>query len=315
MKAEHYIALDIGGTNVKIGIFENNKLLDSKTFPAQSKFDLSSSLSLFEKEINNLLQKNETKRKLAGIGFAFAGLVDTQRKSIIATNGKYSNSDKLNIEKWVFNNWAVPFFIDNDARMAAVGEWQYGAGRGVNDLVMITLGTGIGTSAIINGKLLRGKHYQAGCLGGHFIVEVNGKLCNCGNYGCAEAYASSWALINRIKEDDNFENSLLSTLDGINYKKVFEAARKKDVLASKIVKESIDVWAATIINLIHAYDPETVVLGGGIMESSDIILPAVRKKVHKSSWTPWGKVTIKQSQLNNTSALFGLNYSLQNPCK
>ena len=90
-------------------------------------------------------------------------------------------------------NWNVDFFIDNDARLAAVGEWKYGAGKDTDNLVVMTIGTGIGTSVIMNGKLLRGKHFQAGCLGGHFSVKYNGSMCTCGNSGCVEAYASTWS--------------------------------------------------------------------------------------------------------------------------
>ncbi len=311
MKDAYYIAFDIGGTNVKLGVFSDNKLVDSKMFPALSNQNFSSSLDLFANEIEEILQNQNAEKKLAGIGFAFAGLVDTQRKTIIDTNDKYSDSNTIDIESWVYDNWKVPFFIDNDARMAAVGEWQFGGGNETNDLVMITLGTGIGSAAIINGKLLRGKHFQAGCLGGHFVIHVDGKLCNCGNYGCAEAYASSWAINDRIKDDVTYNESILSKIENIGYKELFEAAQKNDFLASKIVEESIGIWSATIVNLIHAYDPEVVVMGGGILGSSDLILPKVRKLVNKRSWTPWGEVAIRDSQLKNSAALFGLNYSLQ----
>ena len=89
--------------------------------------------------------------------------------------------------------------------MAAVGEWKYGAGRDTNDLVVMTIGTGIGTSAIIEGKLLRGRHFQAGCLGGHISVQYEGRECTCGNKGCLEAYGSTWSLEGRVKEAEGFE--------------------------------------------------------------------------------------------------------------
>lgn len=311
MRDKFYIGLDIGGTQIKMGILRNNVLLDENVFPALSKKRFQANLDMFREEINIMLIKHDVKNNLGGIGFAFAGLVDVKEKKIISTNEKYNDAKEADIEKWVVDHWNVPFFIDNDTRMATVGEWKYGAGKGHNDIVMVTLGTGIGTSAIIEGKLLRGKHYQAGCLGGHFTVQVNGNPCGCGNVGCAEAHASSWSIKDRIQKDKSFERSLLATSEKLDFYHLFKASQKNDSLANRIKKDCLDVWSANIVSLIHAYDPDIVVLGGGIMNSKDEIIPYLEQKVHQNAWTPWGKVKINASQLMNKAALFGLNYCLQ----
>src|SRR5204862_7534651 len=148
---------------------------------------------------------------LNGIALAFPGIVNPVSKKIISTNKKYDDGPQLNLEEWVSQRWNTAFYIENDARMAVVGEWVFGAGRGSNDIVAVTIGTGIGSSAIIEGRLLRGKHFQAGCLGGHFTVQYNGNECTCGNIGCVEAQASTWSISRMIKADPGFSKSSLAT--------------------------------------------------------------------------------------------------------
>ena len=157
-------------------------------------------------------------------------MVDPQTNRILSTNAKYDDALNIRLDDWVKQNWAVDFFMDNDARLAAVGEWKFGAGSNTDDLVVMTIGTGIGTSVIMNGKLLRGKHFQAGCLGGHISVVCNGRQCTCGNKGCVEAYASTWSLKQRIEEHEAFKKSSLSTVPVIDFEALFNEADKNDAL-------------------------------------------------------------------------------------
>src|SRR3990170_7444612 len=110
---------------------------------------------------------------------------------------------------WAMERWGVPLVLENDARAALVGEWQYGAGKDCDNVVLITLGTGVGTAALINGKLLHGKHFLAGSLGGHMSINLHGDVCNCGNLGCVESEASTWALQKLVTRDRNFHSSTL----------------------------------------------------------------------------------------------------------
>ena len=234
---------------------------------------------------------------LKGIGLAFPGLVDPINKKILSTNAKYDDGFTINLENWVKDHWNVDFFIDNDARITAVGEWKYGEGKDTDDLVVMTIGTGIGTSAIIEGKLLRGKHFQAGCLGGHLSIQYNGSVCTCGNIGCLEAYASTWSIKKRIINSPGFLNSVLSSLQVLDFEALFIAAKQQDILALSLLNECYEAWSAGIINLIHAYDPEVVVIGGGVMNNRDTILPNIIPRIHKHAWCPWGKVDIRPSNL------------------
>ncbi|HTI91315.1 MAG TPA: ROK family protein [Puia sp.] len=306
--SNYYIGIDLGGTRVKIGLVAGGKgeahagtapagsVIARKIIQADAAGGLEASFPVIQKEIDDLLQAyHVTRAALGGIGLAFPGLVDPSSRRILSTNKKYDDALAVDVPGWVRQHWDVPFFMENDARMAAVGEWKYGAGRDTNDLVVMTIGTGIGTSAIIEGKLLRGRHFQAGCLGGHISVQYEGRECTCGNKGCLEAYGSTWSLKGRVKD----------------FETLFAMAEGGDESALRIRQDCFDVWATGIVNLIHAYDPEVVVLGGGVMMQSDKILPYLTEKVHAHAWTPWGKVQLRATQLHSDAGIAGVVHCLQ----
>ncbi len=310
---DFFVGIDLGGTRVKIGLIKNDVLIDKKIIPALSQEGLEASLPVIKKNIDDLLATNNIdKKNFKGIGFGFPGLVNPTSNKILSTNAKYDDALNIHLDDWVTKNWNVDFFMDNDARLAAVGEWKFGAGKDTNDLVVMTIGTGIGTSVITEGKLLRGKHFQAGCLGGHFSVMYNGRMCNCGNRGCVETYASTWALKERIIQHNNFQKSSLSKISIIDFETLFAEADKNDALAIEFKNDCIELWSAAIVNLIHAYDPEVVVIGGGVMQRHEELIPLIKNKVHQHAWTPWGKVDIRASTLLTDAGLYGAVYCLQN---
>ena len=305
------IGIDLGGTRIKLGLLKNGTIVEKKIFDAESAKGVQANLSNIETAIDHLLEKHQIKPgMLQGIGLSFPGLVDPVSKKIISTNKKYDDGPQLHLEEWAAQKWKTTFYIENDARMAAVGEWIFGAGRGSNDVVAVTIGTGIGTSAIIEGRLLRGKHFQAGCLGGHFTVQYKGNICTCGNIGCVEAQASTWNISEMVKTDPGFSKSSLSSEAHIDFYTVFKASQKNDALATRIKYECMNIWSAGIINLIHAYDPEIVVLGGGILNSKEEIIPYIQQRVAQYAWCPWGKVQIKASELMEDAAILGVAYCL-----
>jgi glucokinase len=305
------IGIDLGGTRIKSGLLKNNVLVEKKIIDAESDKGLQSNLHKLEVAIEDLLKKYDVRNgMLSGIALAFPGIVNPVSKKIISTNKKYDDGPQLNLEEWVSQRWNTAFYIENDARMAAVGEWIFGAGRGSDDIVAVTIGTGIGSSAIIEGRLLRGKHFQAGCLGGHFTVQYNGNECTCGNIGCVEAQASTWNISKMIKADPDFLKSSLANETNLDFHAVFKASQKKDVLATRIKFECLNIWSSGVINLIHAYDPEVVVLGGGILNSKEEIIPYIQQRVDQYAWCPWGKVQIKASELMDDSAILGVAYCL-----
>jgi len=187
------IAIDLGGTFIKIGLLQNGELVDRKEVVAQSASGLKNQIPALESEIDQLMLVNKVQKEdILGIGFSFAGLVDSKQNRILSTNQKYDDGPDTDLVGWAREKWNWPLFALNDARMALLGEWQHGAGQECSDLVMVTMGTGIGSAVLIGGELLIGKHFQAGNLGGHFVVNHKGTVCTCGNVGCVEAEASTW---------------------------------------------------------------------------------------------------------------------------
>lgn len=299
------IAIDLGGTIIKISLIEDGKIIAFDRINSQSAIGLRPSLPAIESAVNSLINQAElNQQQITGIGLAFPGLVDSREMKVLSTNKKYQDAEEIDFKKWARQNFGLPIFMENDARMALIGEWQYGAGKGVDNIVMITLGTGIGGATLINGQILRGKHFQAGCLGGHFTVRLNGNECTCGNIGCVEAEASSLRVKELIKNHPLYSSSPISNMKA-DYESLFKCAEEGDELSISIRDECMGVWAAGIISLIHAYDPELIIMSGGVMKSADIILPFIREKVEKLAWTPWGKVRVVVSKVPDESSLLG----------
>ena len=297
---------------MKIGIVRDGRVLAQTVEPANSKQGLAPQLPVLKTAWMQLLDRLHLQPSdCLGIGVAFPSLVDVASGRVLAEYGKFSDAPGLDLRAWAREELNLPLAIENDARMATIGEWRWGAGRGFDDLVMITLGTGLGTSAVIQGHVLRGKHGQAGCLGGHLTVRYGGRSCNCGSVGCAEAEASTAFLNELARSRPDYAGSALAKEPALDFAAVFRYAAAGDDCARAIRDHSILVWSCLAVNLIHAYDPEIVILGGGIMASEDVILPAVRDYVHRHANSPWGKVRVTASELGDTAALAASEWLLK----
>jgi glucokinase len=303
------IAIDMGGTLIKIGLIFNGSVHSKTTINADSINGLKARIPYIEIAIEDLLAgSNIEVSQLKGIGISIPGIVDFGKKTLLSVNQKFKDATGFNFPEWVQEKWSLPVLVENDARAAMIGEWIYGAGRGCDDLVMVTLGTGIGGAAISEGRVLRGKHFQAGCLGGHFTINYKGATCTCGNIGCVEAEASTWQLPNLAKEHPLYIESQLSKISLIDYEQVFALAHQGDLLARELLDQSLLAWSTGIVNMIHAYDPEKVIIGGGIMQSFQDIIPFIQMYVDRHAWTPWGSVEVLCAADINGAALKGMSY-------
>lgn len=301
------LAVDLGGSHVTCAFVEAEGVRASRRLRAAA----GGSLAALLPEIAEALRAVATEADVpitscAGLGFGFPGLVDADRGRVLSTNAKYDDAPALDLAAWAAAELDLPLRLENDARLALLGERLAGAARGCDDIVMMTLGTGIGGCAMMQGRLVRGRHHQAGVLGGHLPVRFDGRRCTCGNLGCADAEASSWALPRVCRAWPGFESSVLArqgvTLD---YETVFSAAASGDRVARAVRDRSLAVWSAAAVALIHAYDPEVLVLGGGVMCSGSVVLPHVEDHVHRHAWTPWGTVRVLRGALEERAALFG----------
>jgi len=300
------IGIDLGGSHATIAVVRDDKILASHEVSLDSSQPLRPALDVFAGAIRKLLEELQMNHaECEGVGLGFCGLADARIGRVVSTNKKYEDAPSIDFNAWCKRELGMRFAIENDARMALLGERHVGAARGCNNVVMITLGTGIGGAAMIEGKLLRGKHAQAGCLGGHLPAKVGGRLCTCGAIGCLEAEASGWALPLLAREWKGFSASKLGNYKTINFQTLFELADAGDRVAGEIREYCLKVWATGAVGLIHAYDPERIVMGGGVLRSSGVIIPYIQSYVNEHAWTPWGKVQIVAAQLGNDAGLFG----------
>ncbi len=298
------LACDMGGTRVKLGLVSEGRVLAHDVIDAHSDRGLAPRLPALAAALRKLAADHGTTAETCdGISVSFPSIMDHATGRILAEYGKYRDAMDVDMRAWARTEFGLPLAIENDARMAMIGEWRHGAGRGCNNLVMMTLGTGLGTSAIMNGQVVRGTHGQAGILGGHLTVRYGGRPCNCGNIGCAEAEASQAFLSHLAAERPDFSTSALATAPVLDFGTVFRTAAKGDTCALAIRDHGLLVWSSLAVNLVHAYDPEIVIVGGGIMTHAAYILPAMCAHVERHAHTPWGKVRVVASELGDQAAL------------
>jgi glucokinase len=303
------LAADLGGTLIKLGVVLNGRVLAQKVIPARSDEPLAERLPELEHEWE-LLAKSIGFRLAAcsGIGISFPSIMDPATGRILTHFGKYTDAPGLDLKSWAWSRFGIPLAIENDARAALIGEWQCGAGRGCDDLVMVTLGTGIGTAAVCGGQPFRGAHGQACGVGGHFTLNHDGEICDvCGNIGCAEHEASTAALPRLARREPDFEVSALVHEAKLDYAAVFRLASTGDACSIRLRDDALRVWGATAANLVLAYDVSRVIIGGGIAAAPEVV-SAIREHIHRHAISPWGKVEVVKSELGDAAALSGCEW-------
>lgn len=297
------VAFDLGGSSFKFGLIANDELILKKNIPLVDTTSLHNVLPHLEKEINQCQQKGYA---IEGIGMAFPTIVDNQSNRLLYQYVKYQDANDIDLNAWAKHHWNAPLALENDARAALLGERYFGSHGHSDHMVLVTLGTGMGSAAIVDGKLIRGAHFLAGNLGGHMSIAHNGETCNCGNIGCLESVASSWSLPQVIKKFEGFEES--EYVDGnISYKRIFDQAEQGDSFSIRVRDYSLNAWYTGILNLIYAFDPEIIIMSGGIMKSAEVIIPFIQKKINQSAWLPKEAVLLKKAKYPEYAGVLGLS--------
>jgi glucokinase len=300
------IAVEVGGSHATCALVDGVRLIDKRRVDGVSG-RLASTLEVVEAAVRTLLEAVGARPgECSGVSLAFCGTVDAGSGRVVAVpQGKFADAPELDLAGWSRRAFGLPLRLENDARLALLGEHWSGAARGYDDVAMITLGTGIGGAAMLGGRLLVSRHHQAGVIGGHIPVSVDGRPCSCGGSGCAEAEASTWALPAICAAWPGFGASSLAAENRIDYRTLFRHHDAGDAVATGVLERSCDVWATLAVTLIHAYDPEVLILGGAVMSRSEDILPRIRAHVHDRAWTPGRKVPIEQAALGEDAPLYG----------
>jgi glucokinase len=297
------LGLDLGGSHASCSLISGQTVLATEHLS----FADSGTFVAVLPEVTASLQKlaAQAPDPVSGLGIGFCGLVDSRRNIVLSTNGKYEDAPTFDFQSWGRKTLGIPVRLENDARLALRGEIYAGAARGFTDVVMFTLGTGIGGVAAMNGAPLIGVHGQAGVLGGHIPVRANGRRCTCGGLGCAEAEASGWSLPAICREWPGFAASALASAP-LNFKSLFDSGAAGDRVAIEIRNHCLTIWGMMTVAAVHCFDPELIVFGGGVMRAASQILPPLQKYVDDYTWTPWGKGRIVPAQLGDHAAALGV---------
>lgn len=300
------LAADFGGTRIKLAIVTDAQAVATDIINVTPGGSLESHLPAIRDAYLALLESTQTPLdKCSAVVWALPCLVAGDGVTVTKTFGKFEDSVTLDLTAWSRTTFGLPIIVENDARAAAIGEWKFGAGKGTDNLVMITLGTGIGTAVILNGRPLYGAAGMAGNLGGHSITHRDGELCTCGIRGCAEAQVATWNIPNLAKASPQFATSALATVPIIDYRAIFTNATAGDPLATTLRDRALDTWGALTLTLIHNFDPERVIIGGGIMASKDLIIPAIQKIADQSAAHAFNPVAVVPSQLADDAGPLG----------
>lgn len=259
------IAIDLGGTRIKIGILKKGEFIATSKLEALPNETIEANLDRINKEVRVLLEQHAIPtQELKGIGLSFPGIVDSRVSVVLSKYVKYKNASGFDFGGWAKLEWGVPVALENDARAALLGEWTKGAGRGTDNIVLLTLGTGVGSAVLMEGRLLRGPHFLAGNLGGHMSVKVDGNPCTCGYFGCLETEASTWVLPEKARGHPLFTESTLAKASNIEFSNLFEEAENGDKVSRDLVADCLKSWGVGVVNMIHAYDPELIIIGEGL---------------------------------------------------
>ena len=297
------LAFDVGGTRVKAGLVRGAEIVALHVEPL-NKAEAVPDLIQILVALGNRMRMGTS---IQAVGISMKGIVDPQQGTLLDVNESWANLIGKPFAQRLSQLFHLPVFVENDARMYTVGEMLYGAGREVENLLCLTLGTGIGSGVALQRRVLRGPRGVSGILGGHITVQVDGPLCTCGNIGCLEAFIGTSSLARKAAALALAQYGSVPEQAALTPHAFFAAALAGDAVASEVVTYFAHYLSAGVVSLIHAYDPDLVVLGGGIAKASAQFLPAVQNYIDEHAWTlPRGRVRVTTAALEDTAALLGI---------
>lgn len=307
------IGIDLGGTFVRAGVFDHRgSLLVVRETPIEAARGPELGLGKIQELIEQVLAESGAKQ-LAGIGIGATGPVDPIQGTI---NNPFTlpTWENVPIIERMQKTFQVPVTLENDADVAALGEYWQGAGRTAKRLYAVTVGTGIGTSLILNGEIYRGldgSHPE----GGHMVLDPSGPLCYCNAQGCWESLCSGPALERQAREANLTGSRLLTLANGereqITARLVFEAARGKDPIALEIVEKASHYFSLGILNIAILFVPDVIVLSGGVMRSSEFFLPPLQQTLQThTNMVPADRIKVLPAQLGYYAGLYGSAYTI-----
>ena len=311
------IGIDVGGTNVKIALVDNNgKIIYSNTVPTYAQMGYEYTLNNIKQAIKDLMKETQTTTKdIEAIGFDFPGQIDC-KNGIVQLAPNIPGWVNVPIRQIIEDEFGIPTRIDNDVRCAALGELKFGAGKDCENFVCITVGTGIGSGLVINGKLVRGASNAAGEIGHIKLQMENGPICGCGDTGCLEAFASGPSIVamahEYLKGGKSTKFREMAQDGEITPYIVAKAAEAGDPVAKRIYEIIGHYIGMGLVSVINLLNPEKIIIGGGVAESGELLLEPIRKTVKERAMVIAGNsVEIVPAQLGNSAGVIGASLLIE----
>ena len=294
-RTKYLVGVDLGGTNIVAGALaeDGSDVLALRSEPTRADQGADAVVDRIVRMIDTVIaetiaQTGARRDDMIGIGVGAPGPLDRERGIVVTTpNLGWTNFPLRDV---VAERTRMPVRIDNDANCATLGEWWLGAARGASNVIGMTIGTGIGGGIILGGRLYHGSSDVAGEIG-HATIDITGRRCKCGNYGCLEAYASGPSIADRAREALSGDDNLMVKMAGgdpsrITAATVYEAAKKGDDVALDVVRETSRFLGAGIANLLNIFNPEVVVIAGGVTQAGETLFAPLRREVRKRAFKP-----------------------------
>ncbi len=311
---DYIVGIDIGGTNLVVGAVARDGsalhgLRKEPTRPEDGSDSVILRLVGLVRQASEDARANDPSTSIIGIGIGSPGPLDRVSGRVLLTpNLGWTN---FALRDAMVEGTELPAALDNDANCAVLGEWWRGAAQGANFVVGITVGTGIGGGIIIDGRLYHGYSEVAGELG-HTTIDADGRLCKCGNYGCLEAYAAGPAIARRAVEairtgvETILPDYVDGKLDDLSAQTVYEAAREGDDLAVEVVRETSRLLGVGIANLVNIFNPEVVVVCGGVTMAGATLFDPLRREMRRRAFRPAAEACrIVPGELIGTAGVYG----------
>lgn len=307
---EIYIVSDIGGTQMRVAAYntEDLGLVQVKKIATQGE-------GTPTERLINLIREISRGYEINSIAVAAPGYLDPE-KGVIYVAPNIPGWTNLPLRQELSDVFHVPVYLGNDANMAALGEWKFGAGIGHRNVLYLTISTGIGSGVIIDNRLLLGQNGLAAEFG-HITIDPNGPMCGCGHRGHIEAFSSGTGIMNYVFEQlQKGRQSSLTAFERPNAKQIYEAAQNGDLLAVEAFERAGQYLGLAIANFLHTLNPSIVILGGGVTQAGDLLLKPMQKALEDSIISPQylKKLKITTAKLGDDVGLKGALALLLTEC-
>jgi glucokinase len=300
------IGVDLGGTNTRMALIgRDGEVLDKQK---EETLAAEGHEAVIAKLIRNIYRQRANAgragREVAAVGVGAPGVIHEQT-GVVVKSPNFPDWNNLPLKKTLEEELKLPVFVENDANAAALGEQWRGAAKDIRSMIFLTLGTGVGGGIVLNGRIWHGADGMAGEVG-HMTIVPEGRRCGCGNSGCLEMYASSRGIVMTFKEMCAGKRLDADNRQELTSARIYQAARDGDTTARRVMQEMGRYLGIGIANLINIFNPEMVVIGGGVKDAWDLFIDAVREEVRKRAFAyPAVRTKIVPSALGDEAGTVG----------